>query len=89
MAEPTQASLDKLLAVLDGHDTLTDAQDDLAASIIRAHAATLDRTPGRDRWPTSLYEMRLRFEAGDKPTISLNRMARERMSAGGCRVCSI
>lgn len=47
------------------------------------------RTPGRDSWPTSLREMAARFEAGDKPTISLNRMARERMEAGGCRVCSL
>lgn len=47
------------------------------------------RTPGRDSWPTSLAEMAQRFEAGDKPTISLNRLARERMNAGGCRVCSM
>lgn len=47
------------------------------------------RTPGRDSWPSSLREMRLRFEAGDIPTISLTRMARERMAAGGCRVCSM
>lgn len=47
------------------------------------------RTPGRDTWPSSLREMRLRFEAGDIPTRSLNRMARERMAAGGCRVCSM
>ena len=47
------------------------------------------RTPGRDSWPSSLAEMGARFEKGDKPTISLNRMERERMSAGGCRVCSL
>lgn len=47
------------------------------------------RTPGRDTWPSSLADMRQRFEAGEKPTISLNRMARERMAAGGCRVCSM
>lgn len=47
------------------------------------------RTPGRDSWPSSLAAMGERFEAGDKPTISLNRMARERMKAGGCRVCSL
>ena len=47
------------------------------------------RTPGRDTWPSALKEMRLRFEAGDVPTTSLNRMARERMGAGGCRVCSM
>lgn len=47
------------------------------------------RTPGRDSWPTSLREMAARFEAGDKPTISLNRMARERQASGNCRVCSM
>lgn len=47
------------------------------------------RTPGRDSWPSSLREMKARFEAGEKPTLSLNRMARERMQAGGCRVCSM
>jgi hypothetical protein len=47
------------------------------------------RTPGRDSWPSKLSEMGARFEAGDVPTISLNRLERERMSAGGCRVCSL
>lgn len=47
------------------------------------------RTPGRDSWPTALRDMADRFAAGDVPTTSLNRMARERMEAGGCRVCSL
>ena len=47
------------------------------------------RTPGRDSWPTSLAEMGERFEAGERPTISLNRLARERMAAGACRVCTL
>lgn len=47
------------------------------------------RTPGRDTWPSSLKAMRERFERGDVPTTSLNRMKRERMAAGGCRVCSL
>lgn len=47
------------------------------------------RTPGRDSWPTALADMAARFETGDKPTISLNRMARERMASGDCRVCSL
>lgn len=47
------------------------------------------RTPGRDSWPSSLREMGKRFAAGDIPTISLNRLARERMSTGACRVCSL
>lgn len=47
------------------------------------------RTPGRDSWPTALADMAVRFEAGDKPTVSLDRMARERMASGNCRVCSL
>ena len=49
------------------------------------------RTPGRDTWPSSLREMGKRFAAGDKPTISLNRMKRERetQKSGTCRVCSL
>lgn len=47
------------------------------------------RTPGRDSWPTALADMAARFETGEKPTISLNRMERERMAAGSCRVCSL
>jgi len=47
------------------------------------------RSPGRDTWPVDLRSMAARFDAGDKPTISLNRMARERMAAGSCRVCSL
>lgn len=61
---------------------------DDAIAIERRHGETF-RTPGRDSWPSSLAEMGARFEAGDRPTISLNRMARERMAAGGCRVCSL
>lgn len=47
------------------------------------------RTPGRDSWPSALREMGKRFAAGDKPTLSLNRMKRERMAGGECRVCSL
>jgi len=47
------------------------------------------RTPGRDTWPSDMKGLRLRFEAGDQPTISLDRMTRERMRAGGCRVCTL
>lgn len=46
------------------------------------------RTPGRDSWPSSLREMRQRFDAGDVPRISLKRMERERM-VGQCRACSL
>ena len=47
------------------------------------------RTPGRDSWPTSLRDLKAAFESGRVPTISLNRMKRERMGSGGCRVCSL
>jgi 3'-phosphoadenosine 5'-phosphosulfate sulfotransferase (PAPS reductase)/FAD synthetase len=47
------------------------------------------RTPGRDSWPSALADLRARFEDGDKPHTSLNRMARERQAAGNCRVCSL
>ena len=47
------------------------------------------RTPGRDSWPSDLKSMAVRFDAGDEPTISLNRMQRERMASGNCRVCSL
>jgi len=47
------------------------------------------RTPGRDSWPSSLRELRLRFEAGDVPDKSLNRMMRERQLVGSCRVCRL
>ncbi len=46
------------------------------------------RTPGRDSWPTDLANMAVAFESGRVPTISLNRMQRERMLSGNCRVCS-
>jgi len=47
------------------------------------------RTPGRDAWPTALKDLFAEFEAGRVPTVSLNRMARERMMAGACRVCAL
>jgi 3'-phosphoadenosine 5'-phosphosulfate sulfotransferase (PAPS reductase)/FAD synthetase len=47
------------------------------------------RTPGRDTWPVSLRDLRLAFETGNVPKASLDRMNRERMESGGCRVCSL
>jgi hypothetical protein len=47
------------------------------------------RTPGRDSWPSALHELFAEFAKGRIPTLSLNRMKRERMEAGGCRVCSL
>lgn len=55
---------------------------------LEAEMGATFRTPGRDTWPSSLKEMRDRFEAGDVPTISLRRMERERM-VGQCRQCSL
>lgn len=47
------------------------------------------RTPGRDTWPTALKDMKADFAAGRVPTTSLNRLKRERMQSGACRVCSL
>lgn len=47
------------------------------------------RTPGRDSWPSSLRELKAEFAAGRVPKSSLDRMNRERMESGGCRVCSL
>jgi len=47
------------------------------------------RTPGRDSWPTGLADLHYAFDEGRVPTTSLNRLTRERMEAGGCRVCSL
>jgi hypothetical protein len=47
------------------------------------------RTPGRDAWPTALKDLFAEFARGRVPERSLNRMYRERMQAGGCRVCSL
>lgn len=47
------------------------------------------RTPGRDSWPSSLRELKAEFAAGRVPKASLERMDRERMASGGCRVCSL
>jgi len=59
-----------------------------AVALEKKYGATF-RTPGRDKWPTDLESLFAEFERGNIPTISLNRMRRERMAAGGCRVCSL
>lgn len=41
------------------------------------------RSPGRDTWPVSMEGLRLRFEAGDIPTRSINR----ELKMLQCRVC--
>ena len=43
----------------------------------------------RDSWPVRLEDMRTLFEMGHSPAVSLARMERERMNAGGCRVCAM
>ena len=44
------------------------------------------RSAGRDTWPAGLKELRKRFEAGDRPEISLRMMEKRR---GMCRACSM
>jgi len=56
---------------------------------IEAEMGGTFRTPGRDSWPTALKDLFAEFQRGSIPTISLNRMTRERMVAGGCRVCAM
>ena len=43
------------------------------------------RSPERDAWPASMEGLRLRFEAGDIPTRSINM----ELKAKACRVCRI
>lgn len=59
-----------------------------AVALEREMGATF-RTPGRDSWPSALAELFAEFASGRIPTLSLNRMARERMATGACRVCSL
>ena len=47
------------------------------------------RTPGCDSWPSSLRDLKAEFVSGRVPKASLDRMNRERMESGGCRVCSL
>lgn len=56
---------------------------------IEAETGGTFRTPGRDSWPTALKDLFALFERGVVPTVSLARMTRERMAAGGCRVCAL
>jgi hypothetical protein len=46
------------------------------------------RSPQRDSWPASLTDLRKRFEAGDRPQRSLDKMDARRQ-AGTCRVCTL
>ena len=46
------------------------------------------RSPSRDKWPASLRELRLRFEAGEMPERSLKMMDKRRLT-GACRVCTL
>lgn len=64
---------------------------DLAADAVRdeEELGGTYRTPGRDAWPTALKDLFAEFAKGRVPERSLNRMYRERMQAGGCRVCSL
>jgi 3'-phosphoadenosine 5'-phosphosulfate sulfotransferase (PAPS reductase)/FAD synthetase len=64
-----------------------DAANDAVA--LEAEIGGTFRTRGRDSWPTALADLFAQFEAGNVPTVSLARMTRERMTTGGCRVCSM
>lgn len=68
---------------LENRDLYLDAEAD------EARIGGTFRTPGRDKWPTALRDLRAEFETGNIPTASLDRMAREAMRAGSCRVCSL
>lgn len=61
----------------------------MAAVAIEAEMGGTFRTPGRDAWPSALKDLFAEFERGRVPDRSLNRLKRERMQAGGCRVCSM
>lgn len=58
----------------------------MAAEAIERKYGHTFRSPGRDTWPASLAELRTRFEAGDKPEISLRMMEKRQ---GMCRACSL
>jgi len=47
------------------------------------------RSPQRDSWPASLKDLRLEFEAGRVPSVSLNRMEKDKLRTGFCRVCTL
>lgn len=68
---------------LDNRDLYLDAERD------EERTGYTFRTPGRDSWPTPLRDLRLEFEAGKTPNVSLRRMAREYMATGACRVCAL
>jgi len=44
------------------------------------------RSPGRDKWPAALKDLRAEFEAGHKPNVSLRMMEKRK---GMCRTCSM
>lgn len=46
------------------------------------------RSKDRDTWPAALKDLRVRFEAGDVPTMSLKMMDKARQ-IGKCRVCTL
>jgi 3'-phosphoadenosine 5'-phosphosulfate sulfotransferase (PAPS reductase)/FAD synthetase len=46
------------------------------------------RSAQRDSWPASLHDLRLEFEKGRIPTVSLKMMDKNRL-VGACRVCTL
>jgi hypothetical protein len=48
------------------------------------------RSPGRDSWPISMKDLRIKFEAGFVPKgANQPALLRSTMAAGGCRVCAL
>lgn len=58
---------------------------------LEAEMGATFRTPGRDTWPTSMRDLRNRFESGDVPKSERQPelFARGTMTVGACRVCSL
>lgn len=68
---------------MDNRDLFLDAEAD------EERTGYTFRSPGRDKWPLALRDLRTEFERGNIPHVSLARMARETMNSGGCRACSM
>lgn len=74
--------------LIEWHELWRDHLDEwMRGEAIEAELGHTFRSPGRDTWPVAMKDMRMRFEAGEIPRDT--RRTRDRMGAGGCRVCSI
>ena len=85
--DPTMATLPFLAAKTakeQGHDVVLWLWNEAVTS---ARKGSADHVVGVNLTP--LKDLFAAFEAGRVPTLSLNRMKRERMEAGSCRVCAL